>query len=189
MNRLLLLPVIVTALSACTVYKEYPIEIYKPGAIAYPSNTENVAIVYRNFKYIGDTLQHYYKDDFTLRKVRKDPQQLDSVLVNLCLNELARNLKENAAFEEIRIFPKLFEPHTGNKLPALDMKMVQKIASSTQADLVISLETYSYFFSEYESTAELASPSNEVITAAVWAVYNPVEEKLIERKTMIDTIF
>ncbi len=174
---------------ACTVYKEYPIEIYQPGVIPVPPDAKNVAIVYRNFKYKNDTLQHYYQDDFRLKKARKDPENLDSVLVNICIQELAKNLKEKNTFEEIRIFPELFKTHYGDKLPALNLDIVDKISNSTNSDLLISLETYSYFYSEYSSTAELPTKSNEVITAAVWAVYNPVTEKLIEHKTMIDTVF
>lgn len=189
MNRLILFVTLLLAITSCTVYKEYPIEIYRPGVIAYPPETENIAIVYRNFKYSGDTLQHYYKDDFRLRKAKQDPAELDSILVNICISELAKNLKEGGSFNEIRIFPELFETHSGSKLPALNMDLIQQVASTTQTDLVISLETYSSFYSEYSSTAEMQTKSNEVITAAVWAVYNPAEQKLIERKTMIDTIF
>jgi len=65
---------------------------------------------------------------------------------------------------------------------------VNKLTTSTETDLLISLETFSYFFSEYEQEYEVPK-SREVITAAVWAVYDPYAQKVIERKTMIDTIF
>ncbi|WP_319266294.1 DUF6340 family protein [uncultured Draconibacterium sp.] len=189
MKQFILWTLLLLSTAACTVYKDYPIEIYKPGEIAYSPEAKNVAIVYRNFKYSSDSLLHYYKDDFRLKKAKKDPENLDSILVSRCMNELAKNLKEKSNFEEIRIFPELFKPHTGDKLPALNMEMVEELATRTNTDLVISLETYSSFYSEYSSTAEMPTKSNEVITAAVWAVYNPVEKRLIERKTMIDTIF
>lgn len=189
MNRILLYCILLLLLSSCTVYKEYPIEVYTPGAIAVPPNARNVAIVYRNFKYTNDTLQHYYKDDHRLKKARKDPQDLDSILVGICMNELAKNLKEQNTFGEIRIFPEIFEPHKGERLPSLNFQLIDKLTSSTATDLLISLETYSYFYSEYSETEELPTNSNEVVTAAVWAVYNPYNNKLIERKTMIDTIF
>lgn len=188
MNRLLSLAFILLIITSCTVYKEYPIEVYKPGAIAVPPDAENVAIVYRNFKYEGDTLQHYFKDDYRLKRAGRDPENLDSILVNLCMNELAKNLKSQNAFNQIRIFPELFRQHTGEKLPPLDFSLVNQIANTTETDLLISLETFSYFFSEYSQTAETPA-SNEVITAAVWAVYNPYTQKLVERKTMIDTVF
>lgn len=189
MNRTLTLLLIILVFGSCTVYKEYPIEIYQPGVIAVPPNAENIAIVYRNFKYKNDTLQHYYQDDFRLKKARNEPENLDSVLVNICMEELAKNLKEKNTFGNIHIFPELFNLHSGDKLPALNFKIVDKITETTNSDLLISLETYSYFYSEYSASEQTPNKSNEVITAAVWAVYNPHTKNLIERKTMIDTIF
>ena len=175
-------------ISSCTVYKEFPIDIYKPGEIAVQPTVENVALVYRNFKYTGDTLQHYFKDDHRLRKVKNDPKNLDSLLVSYCLKELASNLKSKNTFNRIHIFPGIFKPHSGKKLPVLKSDLVEKLTSSTKTDLLISLETFSYFFSEYSADYDVPK-SREVITAAVWAVYDPFAEKVIERKTMIDTVF
>ena len=190
MNRTGILSILLLLLTgACTVYKDYQIEVYRPGVIAVPPGAQNVALVYRNFKYTNDTLQHYYQDDFRLKRVKNDPENIDSVLVHLCMQELAKNLKDNNTFNEIRIFPELFKPHRGDKLPTLDFDVIRKITSSVQTDLLISLETYSCFYSEYSSTEQLPTPSNEVITAAVWAVYDPVDSRLLERKTMIDTVF
>ena len=190
MNRTGILSILLLLLTgACTVYKDYQIEVYRPGVIAVPPEAQNVALVYRNFKYTNDTLQHFYQDDFRLKRVKNDPENIDSVMVHLCMQELAKNLKDHNTFNEIRIFPELFKPHHGDKLPTLDFDVIHKITSSAQTDLLISLETYSYFYSEYSSTEALPTPSNEVITAAVWAVYDPVNSRLLERKTMIDTIF
>ncbi len=189
MNRLILLGFILLIFSSCTVYKEYAIDVYKPGEIAIPPEAQNVAVVYRNFKFPGDTLQHYYKDDNRLIRTRKDPQNLDSILVSNCMKELAKNFKTKNTFNNIHIFPELFEPHTAKRLPPLNYDVINTLTTSSQTDLLISLETFSYFYSEYSSTAEMPTKSNEVITAAVWAVYNPYSQKLLERKTMIDTIF
>lgn len=186
-NSLLFLILIVT-ITSCTVYKEFPIDVYKPGQILVPSDVNNVALVYRNFKYPADTLQHYYKDNHQLKKATKDPEQLDSLLANYVLQELASNLKSKNTFDRIHIFPGIFKPHTGKKLPALNFDLVEKLTTSTQTDLLISLETFSYFFSDYDQQYETPE-SREVITAAVWAVYDPFTEKVLDRKTMIDTIF
>jgi len=175
--------------TSCTVYKDYQIDVYRPGMIAVPPDAQKVAIVYRNFKYTNDTLQHFYQDDFKLKRAKNDPKDLDSILVNLTMQELAKNLKDNNTFNEIRIFPELFKQHRGDKLPVLDMDVVRKISSTSDADLLISLETYSYFYSEYSQTEQLSTPSNEVITAAAWAVYDPIANRLLERKTMIDTVY
>lgn len=175
-------------LSSCTVYKEFPIDIYTPGEIAVPPNIESVALIYRNFKYQGDSLQHYYKNDHRLQKAKNDPPNLDSLLVSTCLKELAANLKSNNTFQRIHIFTDVFKEHSGEKLPALNFDLVKKLTSSTEVDLLISLETFSYFFSEYSEKLDVPK-SKEVITAAVWAVYDPFLEKIIERKTIIDTVY
>ncbi len=188
MKQIIFFVLILTTIYSCTVYKEYTIEVYKPGEIAVPPNVENVALVYRNFKYSGDKYQHYYKDDYQLKKAKNDPANLDSILVSYTLKELASNLKSNNSFDRIHIFPGIFKPHTGKKLPALNFDLINKITSETETNLLISLETFSYFFAEY-SADQGVPKSREVITAAVWAVYNPLTEKIIERKTMIDTVF
>ena len=188
MKQIIFFVLIITTLSSCTVYKEYTIEVYEPGEIAVPPNVENVALVYRNFKYSGDKYQHHYKDDWQLKKAKNDPANLDSILVSYALKELASNLKSNNSFDRIHIFPGIFKPHTGKKLPALKFDLIDKITSETETDLLISLETFSYFFAEYSADQGVPKP-REVITAAVWAVYNPSTEKIIERKTMIDTVF
>lgn len=187
-NFLVLVLILILTISSCTVYKQYPIDVYKPGEVAVPSNVENVALVYRNFKYQGDTLQHYFKDDNQLRKAKKDPAPLDSLLANYTLQELASNLKSKNNFKRIHIFPGIFKPHKGKKLPALEFDLVDKLTSTSETDLLISLETFSYFFSAY-SADEGTQKSRDVITAAVWAVYDPHAQKVIERKTMIDTIY
>jgi hypothetical protein len=189
MNRYLVLIFIFTLLiSSCTVYKEYPIDIYKPGEVAVPPDAKNVALVYRNFKLSGDSLQHYYKDNNRLKKAKNDPENLDSLLASYCLKELASNFKSKNTFNRIHIFPGVFKPHSGKKLPALKFDLVKKLTSSSETDLLISLETFSYFFSEYAEEYQVPK-SREVITASVWAVYDPLKEKIIERKTLIDTIF
>lgn len=175
-------------ISSCTVYKEYPIDVYKPGAINVPPNVENVALVYRNFKYGNDTLQHYYKYNNALRKAKNDPAQLDSILANYCISELAANIDGKKVFNRIHIFPEIFKAHKGQKLPPLDFGVVKKITQSASTDLLVSLETFSYFYSEFESDYNAPKP-REVVTAAVWAVYDPQTEKLLERKTMIDTLY
>ena len=189
MNRIIFLVLILfLTISSCTVYKQYPIDIYKPGEIAVPPNVENVAIVYRNFKYESDSLQHFYKDDHQLKRAKNDPENLDSILSSYCIKELASNLQSNNTFKRIHIFPSIFKKHSGNKLPALKFDLINKLTSSTETDLLISLETFSYFFSEYAQNYDVPK-SREVFTVSVWAVYDPFTEKIIERKTLIDTVY
>ena len=180
--------VLAIATTSCTVYKEYPIDVYKPGAINVPVNVGNIALISRNFKYSNDTLQHYFKDDNLLRKAKGDPENLDSILTSYCLNELALNLKNKNVYNRIHIFPEVFKQHSGPKLPAIDFDIIRKFTTETETDLVISLETFSYFYSEYTAEPGVPKP-RDVITASVWAVYDPAAKKIIERKSMIDTLF
>lgn len=184
------LPVLLFLLlySSCTVYREYQIEVYKPGELLIPPKIENAAVVYRNFKYTGDTLQNYFKDDSQLKKAQT-PVNIDSLLISTCLNELAFNLKNNNTFSEVPVFPyNTFERHTGENLPDLSATLVSRLTKDANAGLLITLETYSSFFSTFPAT--FGTPqTNEVISVAVWGIYNPQNGSLIERKTMIDTIY
>lgn len=190
MNRLFSVLILLTALlSACTVYKEYPIDVYKPGEAAVPPEKSSVALIYRNFKYPNDSLQHVYKSNNRLVRAKNDPEGLDSIMVYACMNELAREFKSNNTFQQVHIFPySSFERHTGEHLPELPGNLIKKITGTTQSDLLIALETFSYFFATYPEQYEMPK-TNEVVTAAVWGIYDPEKEQLLERKTVIDTVF
>lgn len=176
-------------LSGCTVYREFPIDIYVPGEITIPPETGNAAIVYRNFSYPGDTLQNYYKSDYQLKKSRNIVEGADSVLVKACLQELAGELKTNQVFENVTLLPvDLFQKHSGEKLPLLNSSVVKQLSSSVNADILISLETFSCFFSEFSGNYDVAE-SNEVVSVSVWAVYDPANDKPRAVKTLIDTLY
>jgi tetratricopeptide (TPR) repeat protein len=181
--------ILVILLASCTVYKEYPIEVYKPGEARVPASAQNAAIVYRNFKYREDTLQHYYKNNFQLRKAKNDPENLDSLLVTACINELANELQNNDAFDEVYIFPTdIFERHTAEHLPHLPAELTENVTQASGADVLLVLETFSSFFSAYPQTFD-SPKTHEVITVTVWGIYDPVKKVNVERKTMIDTVF
>ena len=189
MNRIYLwILILILPTVSCTVYREFPIEVYKPGEISIPPNVDNVTLVYRNFKYKADTLQNHYKDDYKLVKAKKDPKNLDSLMVKSCLDELAKNFKANTHVKNITILDNVFKPHSGTKMPKLNMSLFRQLPHTSNSGLIISLETFSYFFSEY-SRHYNETASNEVITAAVWAVYNPKTDALLKRETIIDTVF
>ncbi len=173
----------------CTVYNQYPIDIYKPGEVIFPPSVEKAVIVSRNFKYSADTLMHFYKDNYSLVKAKNDPDDLDSLLTTICIKELAANLSDNNVFADLHVFPyRTFEKHSGEHLSEFSRGLIEQIASATDADLLISLDTYSSFFSSYPESWD-SPETNEVITVAVWSIYNPLKKSLIERKTMIDTIY
>ncbi len=182
----ILLPLVL--LYSCTVYREYRIEVYKPGELILPTEIKGAAIVYRNFKYIGDTLQSYYRKADQLITAN-DPPEFDSLLVSACLNELAFNLKNHDLFAEVPVFPyHTFEKHTGEQLTMLPNDVVTRLTADANAGLLISLETYSSFFSAYPESFDVP-PTNEVVTVAVWGIYDPAKDTPLERKTMIDTIY
>jgi tetratricopeptide (TPR) repeat protein len=189
MNRLLptlLLPVLL--LASCTVYRDYPIEVYRPGEVTVPDEIENVTLVYRNFKYTGDTLQHFYKDNYRLLKASNDPENLDSILVSACIGRLAGSLERNKTFESIKILPyNTFEPHTSGEIPEMSPALIQKIGNLSSSGWIISLETLSWFFSAYPEDYEYPE-TNEVITVAVWSVYDVARSRLIDRINIIDTV-
>ncbi|SHE67889.1 hypothetical protein SAMN05444274_10289 [Mariniphaga anaerophila] len=180
---------LVLLFASCTVYKEYPIEIYNPGEASVPAEAKSAALVYRNFKFEEDTLQHYYKSNYQLFRAKNDPANLDSILVTACLNELAANLKANNAFQKLFVFPfSTFDKHSAKHLSELTPELTEKVAGASNADVLIVLETFSSFFSTYPEEFETPK-SNEVITVAVWGIYDPESRTNIDRKTMIDTVF
>lgn len=173
---------------SCTMYREYPIEVYRPGEIILPENLNNAAVVYRNFKYPGDTLLYNWSDGNQLRTGNRDIN-MDSLMVTVCINEMAYSLKYHNLFDEVLIFPyNTFERHNGEKMDNLPPKVVTQLSDDSDADLLIALETFSAFFSAYPEQYD-SPQTNEVITVAVWSVYSPGKDLPLERKTMIDTIY
>lgn len=179
---------VVLIVASCTVYKEYPIDIYKPGEAYLPPDAGNIALVYRNFKYDTDTLQHYYKSENGLRKVKNDAANLDSLLAAICLNELAINLKKGNENKKTSIYTDVFKPHSAAKIPPINTSVLNNLASKTNADFVILLETHSFFYAEFAAEQGSQNP-REVVTADVWSAYYPATGKFTDRKTMIDTVF
>jgi tetratricopeptide (TPR) repeat protein len=173
--------------SSCTVYKEYPIEIYKPQELALSDSAKSAALVFRNFRYSADTLMHYYKKDNQLVKVNNDPSDLDSLQAITCLNELALKLKNENIFDKILVLPFL-EKHTEDKLSPLPSNLVRQLASDAVADILISLETFSSFYSLWPEIGEVPAKS-EVVTVAIWGLYNGATGVQTDRRTMIDTIY
>lgn len=188
MNKLSTLILTLLSLVSCTVYKEFPVDIYKPGEAEIPANAQKVALIYRNFKYDNDTLKHYYRDNHLLKKAKGDPPNLDSLLATICLNEAAITLKKNYENKEFLIFADVFKPHAAAKIPQLNPSVLSGLAETTKTDYIILLETHSYFYSEYKDDEGGPSP-RQVITADVWSAFDPSTQKFRDRETMIDTVF
>jgi hypothetical protein len=188
MNRLAGFILILFVFTSCTVYKEFNIDIYKPGEAEIPADARKVALVYRNFRYDNDTLKHYYNDNHQLKKAKGDPQNIDSVLATYCLNEAALSLKKNYQNKEFLIFNNAFKPHSAAKIPQLNASVLNNLLEQTGTDYIILLEMHSSFYSEYKSEEGGPNP-REVVTADIWSAFDPATQKFRDRKTMIDTIF
>lgn len=188
MKQFILFLTVAMIVTSCTVYKEYPIDIYKPGEAYMPPDAGNIALVYRNFKYDTDTLQHYYKSDKGLRKVKNDPKNLDGLLATACLNEVALNMKKGNENRKVSVYTNVFKPHWAAKIPVINTSVLNELATKTNAGFVILLETHSYFYAEYPSEQGGQNP-REVVTADVWSAYNPATGKFTDRKNLIDTVF
>ena len=175
---------------SCTIYREYPIEVYTPEQVPVSPDVKSLVLLNRNFKYKGDSLSTSFKTDFSLRQDRKlNEKETDSLLINSCFEGFVTTINENKSFTKVNILPPdIIKRHYGDKLTPLNWNLIKKLTGSSGSDLLISLETYSAFFSEF-TRATTSTPSNEVLTVAVWAVYDPVREKELERKSMIDTIY
>ncbi len=190
MNKLLPILFLVLTTFSRTVYREFAIDVYKPGLISLPSDVKNIAILSRNFKFDNDTLQHYYKSGYILRKDKKNAHlNIDSIAVSNALQGLASGLEGNGAFEKVKLFPYgLIKPHRGERMAPFSNSLIRELSDLAQADILISLEAFSYFYSEY-NLPDFETPGNEVITVGIWSIIDPAEMKIIERKSMVDTVF
>lgn len=181
---------ILILISSCTIYREYAIEVFQPEQIKLNPEIKNAVLLSRNFKYSGDTLSGYYKSDYYLRKDMKiSGQEYDSILISGCFEGFVTEITDNKTLANVSVLPPfLVKKHFGEKMAPLSTEFITNLTESTNSDILISLETLSAFYSEF-SKNEDTNATSEVITAAVWTIYNPESEKEIERKSMIDTIY
>jgi len=177
-------------LSACTVYQTVPIEIFRPEEARLPSGASRIGWLYRNFKYAGDTLQHYYRDGDQLRRdLPGKRMNIDSLAAAACLTAASRSFSENGISGEAVFFPLDIMPRvTGEKLSPLPPSLMMKLAQPAKAGIIISLETFSWFYSRFPGDSQSAE-ARQVELAGVWAVYDAVTGKLRETKSMVDTVY
>jgi hypothetical protein len=190
-NHKVLAPVLfVLTMASCTVYRQIPIEVLRTEEIKLPVEKPKIAFIYRNFKFQNDTLQLYYLEDEGLMPDKKYREnEIDSMAVVSCLEGTANNLKEkgicsNPVLYPLDIFPRL----SGEKVFALPVDLVKKLALPVKADYLVSLETISYFFSRYNETEE-NSEFQKVRMVAMWNLYNIESGVIMDHKTMIDTLY
>ena len=185
-----IISVIVLSLTvSCTLYKEIPIEVLRPKTIHLPSGSD-VTIIYRNFKYENDTLEHYYKDDYQLRADRRNEGiNIDSIAVSGCLTSLVSNLERYAIFNNLTILPYQTLPRIdGSHLSPLPSEVIRSMGTHTGSSYVISLETLSYMYASYSQGVAQES-SREIIMAGIWAVYDATSGIIKQHESVVDTLY
>lgn len=181
---------LMAAFFSCTVYEPIPIEVIRSREVPLQVEGNQVALMYRNFKYPGDTLQHYYRDGGYLRKDKENPEQnIDSIAVYSCLQSAAQKFAENGMTSVPAIYPVDFMPGiTGEKIAALPASLVRKIIQPSRADYLVSLETFSYFYSRFPGDSR-ESELRQVVMAGLWAVYDGHSGEVVDSRQMVDTLY
>lgn len=175
-------------LSSCTTLYEFPIEVFQPAKVELPPNIKNITLVSRNLKYQSDTLQHFYSRN---NKLTKDISHLniDSITINACFDSLSAKLNQQKRFGKVTVFPvnNLPKQYTSKINPPAKAQ-VEKIASDTQADALILLDMFSNFYSIYPVSDDNHMVA-QVVTASIWTVYDPSTFRILQHKSLIDTLY
>lgn len=189
-NRILLFLLAGVFFTSCTAYHELSLEVLRTGEARLPATARRVGFLYRNFRFPGDTLQHYFLEDGLLRKTTGEPgETLDSLLVTTCLESAALSFRQNGLAVEPLFFPAdIMPPVSGEKLTPLPPSLVQKLAQPAAADHLIVLETFSWFFSRFTGERP-REDAGEVAMAGIWALYDGATGKITETRSMVDTLY
>jgi hypothetical protein len=181
---------LILVFSSCTVYRQIPIEVLRTEEIRLDVAKPNITFVYRNFKFRNDTMQLYYlQDDVLLSDRETGEKEIDSMVVGICLEAAANGLRKNGVCDNPVLYPlDVFPRQTGEKVFALPVDLVKKMAMPAKADYLVSLETLSYFFSGYSQHEEYDS-FQKVRMAAIWNLYDGTTGKIRDHKAMVDTVF
>jgi hypothetical protein len=181
---------LILAFSSCTVYRQIPIEVLRTEEIKLSVAKPNIAFVYRNFKFPNDTMQLYYLEDDMLLSDRKNgKKEIDSMMVAVCLDGAASGFKKNGVCDNPVFYPlDIFPYQTGEKVFALPVELIKKMAMPAKADYIVSLETLSYFFSSYNGDGT-NNPFQKVRMAAIWNLYDGNTGTIQDHKTMVDTLY
>ncbi|HPT32178.1 MAG TPA: DUF6340 family protein [Prolixibacteraceae bacterium] len=180
----------VWAFSACTVYRQVPIEVLRTEEVKLPLKENAIAFVSRNFKFNKDTLQNYYMQDRAiLKELRTGRRETDSLVVMSCLHAVAAMLKEKGVCDQPVFYPyDIFPPQTGERIIPLPTELVKKMAKPAKADYLLALETITYFFS-IDNGMAAHEGFQQVALAGVWNLYNGETGKVVDHKTLTDTLY
>ncbi len=175
-------------LTSCTVYRELPIEVLKPGQIMLPTDSR-ISLIYRNFKYSNDTTANYFRKDlvpvFDSENAKLD---IDSIITEKSLETLSEIFEDHQVASSIDVHKHDYMPAIkGEHLAPLNPEIIRTLARSNQADYIVSLETLSYLYSTY--SRETASQACDVVLAGIWAIYNGKSGSIITHLPQVDTLY
>lgn len=176
-------------LCSCVTMNEFPIEVFQPAKVTLPANIKQVTLVSRNMKYLGDTLQSYYSNNY--KRIRDIiPINIDSMSVQVCFDSLSMKMQAQKRFSKITVLPVTSLPvqHVKNITPP-SKKLIQKISSDTNADALILLDTYSSFYSVYPSQEDNERSIAKVVTASIWTIYDASKAQIINHTSLVDTLY
>lgn len=176
-------------LSSCVTLNEFPIEVFQPAKVVLPAEIKNVTLVSRNIKYKNDTLQNYYSKDYKLIKDKKTGINIDSLSVHACFDSLAMKMQAQNRFGKITILPYSSLPvQYATNINPPSKKLIQKIASDTNADAMILLDMYSSYYSVFPDSENNRTIA-KVITASIWTIYDPSKLQIINHTSLVDTLY
>lgn len=174
--------------SSCVTLQEFPIEVFQPPKVTLSSDIQNITLVSRNLKYTNDTLQNYYSKN---NKLVKDisPVNIDSLMVQACLDSLSAKMQALSRFPKINILPVSTLPKQFVKsIRPPSKKLIDQISSDTNAEAVILLDMYSSFYSVYPNPDNGRSIA-QVVSASIWTIYDPATFRILHHTTLVDTLY
>ncbi|HAH22737.1 MAG TPA: hypothetical protein DCL77_03055 [Prolixibacteraceae bacterium] len=175
-------------LSSCVTLNEFPIEVFQPAKVTLPAEIKHVTLFNRNMKYLGDTLQNYYSNNY--RRIRDIiPINIDSMSVRTCFDSLSMKMQAQKRFNKITVLPVTSLPvqYVKNITPP-SKKLIQKISTDTNADALILLDTYSSYYTVYPNHDE-GHTIAKVITASIWTIYDASKVQIINHSSLVDTLY
>ena len=183
--KLVILFLTLIAFASCTTTKDFTIDVLNPAKKDLIFKDKNVVAISRNFKFTNDTLQNYYKKNQYFYK-SKITANTDSIAIAACLGGFTSRLREKSNIKTIKTMDNNLPVQRGERIPKLSWNTVERICNDSNSDLLVSLETLTYL----NVVRDYADQnSSEVITGAIWTVYDPFEKKIMDQYSKADTVY
>ena len=180
---------IMIVMGSCTLYRDFPIEVLKTQEVVLPQRPVTLGLLYRNFKFPFDTLEHYYDNNGKLSHDKRNGNlNIDSLVVTSCLGGFASAiLKQQDSLKVIHYPYEILPREEDSRLRLLPLQQVRKLAFTAKIDYLITLETLTYFFKQYKR--EDGAFEQACVVGAIWGIYDGETGEIAYRKSMSDTIY